>query len=82
MQHVGTLIPTHGFSSAKFLPGSNDEIIVALKTEERETKGDVGEDYENIMRTFITVFNWKTGEMLMEETRIPGDAKFEGLEFI
>jgi soluble calcium-activated nucleotidase 1 len=83
MQHVGKLLPTHGFSSAKFLPGSNDEVIVALKSEEKETKGvEGGAKYQNIMRTFLTVFNWKTGQTLMEETEIPGAAKFEGLEFI
>ena len=65
--------PTRGFSDFKFLPGSKDNIIVALKSEENEE--------EKTQNSYITVFNLD-GTMLMEETEIPGKMKFEGLEFM
>lgn len=34
VSRVGELVPTHGFSSFKFIPNTDDQIIVALKSEE------------------------------------------------
>uniref|UniRef100_A0A182M482 Apyrase n=1 Tax=Anopheles culicifacies TaxID=139723 RepID=A0A182M482_9DIPT len=62
---------THGYSSFKFLPTSNDEIIVALSTEELNGKTS----------SFISAFTIE-GEQLMVETRIHTEYKYEGLEFI
>ncbi|XP_066585218.1 soluble calcium-activated nucleotidase 1 [Prorops nasuta] len=67
---VGTLVPIRGYSSFKFLPGSNDNIIVALKTEE----------FQGRTATYITAFNID-GTIVMPEIKII-DKKFEGLEFI
>ncbi|XP_059476799.1 soluble calcium-activated nucleotidase 1 [Neocloeon triangulifer] len=67
---VGPLVPSHGFSSFKFLPGTDDEVIVALKSEEDQGKS----------ATFLTVFTVK-GEVLYPETKV-ADNKFEGIEFI
>ncbi|XP_034952160.1 soluble calcium-activated nucleotidase 1 [Chelonus insularis] len=67
---IGTIIPIRGYSSFKFLPGSNDYIIVALKTE--EYKGDTA--------TYITAFTID-GSILLPDTKI-ATQKFEGLEFI
>lgn len=67
---VGILQPTHGFSSFKFVPGTNEEIIAALRSVE---------DAGNIS-TYIMVFNID-GSILMEESLIDYD-KYEGLEFI
>jgi soluble calcium-activated nucleotidase 1 len=68
--HVGPLLPTHGFSSFKFLPGSEDEIIVALKSEEDNDRS----------ATYFTVFTIK-GEILLAESKV-ADKKYEGVEFI
>ena len=65
--------PTRGFSEFKFLPGSNDNVIVALKSEENEE--------EKTQNSYLVVFNLD-GTVLMEETEIPGKMKFEGLEFM
>uniref|UniRef100_A0AAQ4NZ55 Soluble calcium-activated nucleotidase 1 n=1 Tax=Gasterosteus aculeatus aculeatus TaxID=481459 RepID=A0AAQ4NZ55_GASAC len=70
VRHVGPLNPTHGFSSFKFVPDTDDQIIVALKSEE-----DAGR-----VATYITAFTLD-GRVLMPETEI-GKVKFEGLEFI
>ncbi|XP_029990632.1 soluble calcium-activated nucleotidase 1b isoform X2 [Sphaeramia orbicularis] len=70
VRHVGPLNPTHGFSSFKFVPDTDDQIIVALKSEE-----DAGR-----IATYIIAFTLD-GRVLMPETKI-GDIKYEGLEFI
>ncbi|XP_035036094.1 soluble calcium-activated nucleotidase 1 isoform X1 [Hippoglossus stenolepis] len=67
---VGPLNPTHGFSSFKFVPNTDDKIIVALKSEE-----DAGK-----VATYIMAFTLD-GRILLPETKI-GDVKYEGLEFI
>ena len=67
---IGDLNLTHGFSSFKFIPGTEDRLFVALKTE--EDRGTI--------RSYITAFDLN-GKQLLEETLI-GDNKFEGIEFI
>lgn len=68
---VGKIIPSHGFSSFKFIPGTNDNVIVALKTEELNGK----------TATYITAFT-QSGEILLKEEKIPTNLKYEGIEFI
>ncbi|XP_068632253.1 soluble calcium-activated nucleotidase 1 [Battus philenor] len=67
---VTKLQPKHGFSSFKFIPGSKDEAIVALKTTEFEGK----------TATYITAFK-VDGTVLMPDTFIE-NLKYEGVEFI
>ncbi|CAM9939331.1 unnamed protein product [Ectocarpus sp. 12 AP-2014] len=71
VRHVGDIVETHGFSSFKFVPGTGDQVVVALKSEEIEEL--------QTQTTFIMVFTLD-GEVLLEETEIPGGFKFEGLE--
>ena len=70
MVTIGKKIPTHGFSSCKFIPGTEDNLIVALKSEEIEGR----------VATYIMVFNIE-GKVLLDEVKI-GDRKFEGVEFL
>ncbi|KAG2460517.1 CANT1 nucleotidase, partial [Polypterus senegalus] len=70
VSHVGELIPTHGFSSFRFIPDTDDQIILALKSEE-----DAGK-----IATYITAFTLD-GRVLLPEMKI-GDVKYEGLEFV
>ncbi|XP_029997691.1 soluble calcium-activated nucleotidase 1 isoform X2 [Sphaeramia orbicularis] len=70
VSRVGELNPTHGFSSFKFVPNTDDQIILALKSEE-----DAGK-----IATYIMAFTLD-GRILLPETKI-GDVKYEGLEFI
>jgi len=67
---VGKIEPTHGFSSFKFLPGSQDRIIIALKSEE----------FEGNISTYVLAFDIQ-GKILLPEQKI-ADKKFEGIEFI
>ncbi|KAJ0177342.1 hypothetical protein K1T71_007351 [Dendrolimus kikuchii] len=62
--------PKLGFSSFKFIPGTSDEAIVALKTTEFEGK----------TATYITAFT-TDGKVLLENTHIE-NLKYEGIEFI
>ncbi|CAD6996289.1 apyrase [Ceratitis capitata] len=63
--------PTHGFSSFKFIPHTDDKIIIAIKTEELDGKTS----------TFITAFDIE-GHTILAEQRIETDLKYEGIEFI
>jgi len=67
---VGQRIPTHGFSSCKFIPGTQDNLIIALKSEE----------IEGSVATYLMVFNMD-GQVIYDEVKI-GDRKFEGIEFL
>ena len=68
---VGPLNVTHGFSSFKFIPGTNEQQIVALKTQ--EVDGNIA--------SYIMAFDVH-GRILMKEQKIPGSYKFEGIEFL
>ncbi|XP_036693866.1 soluble calcium-activated nucleotidase 1 isoform X2 [Balaenoptera musculus] len=70
VRHVGEVVPTHGFSSFKFIPNTDDQIIVALKSEE-----DSGQ-----IATYVMAFTLD-GRFLLPETKI-GSVKYEGIEFI
>lgn len=68
-----------GFSSAKFLPNSNDQIVVALRTIEVDA-GNHG--FANrYTESFISAFNIMTGDLLLTEQRV-GYKKYEGLVFL
>jgi len=68
--HIGKIVPTHGYSSFKFLPGTNDRIIIALKSEEVGSK----------TASYITAFNID-GTIILPEIKV-ADLKYEGIEFI
>ncbi|XP_050521212.1 apyrase [Daktulosphaira vitifoliae] len=68
--NVGEKNPTHGFSSFKFVPGTNDEIILAIKSKELGSKTS----------TYMTAFRID-GTIILPEIKI-ADHKYEGIEFI
>jgi len=76
VSEVGKKTLTRGFSTFKFMPGSHNEEVVALKSEEICASDQVCND-----RTFITVLTM-AGEVLMEEVELPSKLKYEGIEFI
>ncbi|CAF4824225.1 unnamed protein product [Pieris macdunnoughi] len=69
-KQITKLQPKHGFSSFKFIPGTDDEAIVALKTTEFEGK----------TATYISAFR-TDGTVLLDNSFVE-DLKFEGIEFI
>jgi soluble calcium-activated nucleotidase 1 len=70
VRHVGQLSKTRGFSSFKFIPETNDQVIVALKSE--EVSGRIA--------SYLTIFK-VDGQILLKERYI-GNVKYEGIEFI
>lgn len=67
-----------GFSSAKFVPGTQDRLIVALRTIE------VDPSRRNPKRetaTFLSVFEIPSGKLVLAEERI-SNTKLEGIEFL
>lgn len=62
--------PSYGFSSFKFVPGSNDNVIVATMSEEFNGK----------TATHIIVFT-VDGKTLLGPIKIKTDFKYEGIEF-
>lgn len=72
IQRIGTIVPTLGFSSFKFIPDTDDRMIIALKT--MEDAGNVA--------TFVTVFSID-GTILLPDQRIGNEnVKYEGIEFL
>lgn len=63
--------PTQGFSSFKFIPGSDDNVIVALQTEE----------INGTTATYVTAFTID-GEILLDSLKLDTNLKYEGIEFI
>lgn len=77
---VGKRTPERGFSSVKFLPGSRDSVVIALKSEENAAAGT--------QRTFLTIYGEVPGsagsawKVLLDETPLPVESKFEGIEIL
>uniref|UniRef100_A0A5S6Q4V8 Soluble calcium-activated nucleotidase 1 n=1 Tax=Trichuris muris TaxID=70415 RepID=A0A5S6Q4V8_TRIMR len=69
--YVGPLSATRGFSAFQFIPATGDSLIVAVKSE--ETAG--------IVNSYLTVFG-VDGRILLSDSAIPGNFKFEGIELI
>jgi len=70
VRYVGDVVPSRGFSSFKWIPGTDDQLVVALKTVEC---GDVSE-------TYLLAFDMQ-GKIIVPETKI-ADQKYEGIEFV
>jgi len=62
-----------GFSAFQFLPNSDDSVIVALKSQEKEGKA---------VASYLTVFRTKDGKVMLEDLALKGPYKFEGLAFL
>lgn len=68
VRDIGNFNPTHGFSSVKFLPGTDDQLIVALKSIEH--------DGETASYILVSDLN---NHLLLDETKFSDD-KYEGVE--
>eukprot|EP00871_Galdieria_phlegrea_P002973 jgi/Galph1/3677/GphlegSOOS_G2349.1 len=62
-----------GFSSAKFVPGSNENLICALRTVEHEET--------NLYETYLTIFSVDNGKLFFSDALV-GRQKYEGIEFL
>ena len=74
VKHVGNRgNGARGFSAFQFVPGTNDNIIVALKSEEKDGVP---------VASYLTVFRLSDGHVLLDEKPLKGAYKFEGIAFI
>ncbi|PIO54872.1 hypothetical protein TELCIR_23753, partial [Teladorsagia circumcincta] len=71
-KRIGVLRPERGYSAFDFIPGTDDKIIVALKSKEVT---------DEPTETYVTVFTID-GELLLDDQKLDGNYKFEGLYFI
>lgn len=76
---MATVNPLHGFSTAAFVPNSDEKHILALRSVEEDCVG--GDEQECKQRSYAVIFDVTTGEVLMDEVQIDGKNKFEGVEF-
>jgi soluble calcium-activated nucleotidase 1 len=72
--------PLHGFSTFAFVPNTNDQHALAIRSVEEDCVG--GDESLCKQRTYFMVFDVTTGEVLMDETRYNTDTKYEGVEFV
>lgn len=68
---VGRFVATRGFSSFKFLPHSDDTIVIALKTHEDD----------DTYTSYLTVFGID-GKVYLTDTVLSRKNKFEGVEVL
>ncbi|TKR80366.1 hypothetical protein L596_014450 [Steinernema carpocapsae] len=74
VKHVGEKGDgARGFSAFQFVPGTNDDLIVALKSEEKEGVP---------VASYITVFSVSSGRVLLKESQLEGKFKYEGVAFV
>lgn len=77
--NIGKKDVHRGFSAFQFIPGTNDEIIVALKTS--EVPRDPAKPFENkIFNTWVTIFKID-GTIILEDQALEDGVKYEGIEF-
>ena len=67
---IGEYNPIYGFSAARFVPGTDETVIIALRIME----------IDQIFSTRIIVFS-VTGTILLVEEEVLNGIKYEGLEF-
>ncbi|GMH83505.1 hypothetical protein TrVE_jg5559 [Triparma verrucosa] len=70
----------HGFSSFAFVPNTGDKHAIATRSVEENCTGD--DDDVCHQRSYVTVFDTVTGEVLMQEQPMSDKYKFEGVEFV
>jgi len=73
VHHVGSNGEgSRGYSAFQFIPNTADDLIVALKSEEFEGKP---------VASYLTVFRLSDGHILLNESKLKGAHKYEGVEF-
>ncbi|VVC45458.1 Apyrase,Six-bladed beta-propeller, TolB-like [Cinara cedri] len=77
---IGINVPDRGYSSFKFVPHTDDKVIAAILTTEKDDEESNITPAPKITATYLTVFT-VDGEIIYEQTKV-SDLKFEGLEFI
>lgn len=72
--------PLRGFSTFAFVPGTKDKHALAIRSVEEDCVG--GDESLCKQRSYFTVFDVTTGEILMNDVQHDMGVKFEGVEFV
>lgn len=72
-RQVGKQNGPRGFSAFQFVPETGDRIIVALKSEEKDGLP---------VATYIMIFDFQSGHVLLDEQPLQGKYKYEGIAFV
>uniref|UniRef100_A0AC34FAJ5 Apyrase n=1 Tax=Panagrolaimus sp. ES5 TaxID=591445 RepID=A0AC34FAJ5_9BILA len=74
VKHIGSKGSGYrGFAAFSFVPGSSDNLIAAIKSEEKDGMP---------VASYLTVFRLSDGHVLLDEEPLKGAHKFEGIAFI
>jgi soluble calcium-activated nucleotidase 1 len=74
VKHIGSKGTGYrGFAAFSFVPESSDNLIAAIKSEEKDG---------NPVASYLTVFRLSDGHVLLDEEPLKGAHKFEGIAFI
>ena len=71
--------PLRGFSSFAFVPGTQDQHAIAIRSVEENCTGDLDVCQQ---RSYFLVFDVTTGKVLSDEVKFKENMKFEGIEFV
>jgi soluble calcium-activated nucleotidase 1 len=71
--------PLRGFSSFAFVPGTQDQHAIAIRSVEENCTGKLDDCQQ---RSYFLVFDIKTGTVLSKEVKYEQNMKFEGIEFV
>ena len=71
-----------GFSSFAFVPHTQDQHILGIRSLEQDCYSGAPPDKECHQESYLSVFETLTGKVLMEEVLISKTIKLEGLEFV
>lgn len=74
------LDPLHGFSTAAFVPNTNERHVLAIRSVEEDCVG--GDEDICKQRSYFMVFDVLTGDVLMDEVEVDDAVKYEGVEFV
>lgn len=74
------LDPLHGFSTAAFVPNSDERHVIAVRSVEEDCAGP--DESACKQRSYVIVFDVVTGVVLMDEVKIDQNIKYEGVEFV
>jgi len=72
--------PLHGFSTAAFVPNTDERHIMAIRSVEEDCVG--GDPEMCKQRSYLMIFDVLSGEVLLDEVEIDPEMKFEGVEFV
>ncbi|MFH4981598.1 hypothetical protein AB6A40_008307 [Gnathostoma spinigerum] len=70
VKRIGKKVPELGVSAFQIIPGTSNLMIALIKSKEVNGKSE---------GTFLSIYDWNSERVFLEDYRLPGDMKYEGL---